>query len=85
MLRKIDLFILVYASMVSALNLSMFLIGENRVDAYVAVNILVYFIAFTVIRPLNRSVKSISILNISLILLFIGIVTLRIYEAVIQR
>ncbi|MEM4717500.1 MAG: hypothetical protein QXE81_01915 [Desulfurococcaceae archaeon] len=85
MLRKINLFILVYISMVSALNLSMFLLGENRIDAYIATNILVYFVSFTVIRPVNRSERAINALNAFLIILFIGIAILRAYEAIIQR
>ncbi|MEM4818802.1 MAG: hypothetical protein QXQ91_00580 [Nanopusillaceae archaeon] len=56
-------------------------IGEERPDAYVAVEILAYYIV-TIIDPLIRRIAKLTIIDLILMLIFIAIVIYRVMEII---
>lgn len=84
MLRKIELFIFLYVSLVSTLNISLILTGESRVDSYVAANILAYYVSYAIIRPTPSNSLALRSLNAILIILFIALSIMRIYEVIVR-
>lgn len=63
---------------------SIYLLKEQRVDAYVAVNVLIYFVTYAIIRPVVEPSIYTRLLNVVLFLLFIVITAYRIYEVVFE-
>lgn len=84
MLRRTDLFLLAYATLVFILNASLFLLSETRVDAYISINILVFYVTYAVIRPIRNPGLAWKILQVVLLFLFIIIVGYRIYEVIFK-
>jgi hypothetical protein len=80
LVRKLELFLVVYTVLTVLMNIALLLVGESRVDAYVSVNILVYFISYTIVKPLHEAPLIIKLLNATLLLLFTTIVIYRVYE-----
>ena len=78
MLNRHKLFILIYAFIVTVVETLIFMLGEQRIDAYVAVNILIYYVVYAVVRPPSSTYSR--FLNISLLSIFAVIVAYRIYE-----
>ncbi|MEM2499349.1 MAG: hypothetical protein QXI94_04145 [Sulfolobales archaeon] len=62
----------------------MYLLGEDRVDAYTSVNILVYFVSYAVNRPSVEKSQAVRYLNVFLLLLFALIVAWRVYEVLVK-
>lgn len=84
MRRGIDLFIFVYTFLSTLICASIFILGEVRIDAYVAINILTYFISYVVVRPTTEAPLLVKVLNLILLLVFAMIVVMRIYEVVFR-
>ena len=80
MLKQKDLFAMIYSSLASSLSLAIYLLGEKRIDAYLAINILIYYITYLVSRPLPREPIHVRMLNTALVIIFIAIVSWRVYE-----
>lgn len=77
----IDKFLLRLALAVFVALLGLIIVGEKRLDAYIAVFILVYFIFLALYTPLPKEVEGkISLLSKILLMIFIIIVTFRILE-----
>lgn len=83
MFKKIEFFVLIYALLATLMNVSLLLLGESRVDAYVAVNVLMYFISYTVIKPFYETPLLVRLLNLLLLTAFSAIVALRLYEVLV--
>jgi len=49
-------------------------------DAYVAVNVLMYYVSYAIIRPVPETTLTIKILNAVLLAVFSIIVAMRVYE-----
>jgi hypothetical protein len=79
MRSRVGLFILVYALMTVLSTVSLYLLKEQRVDVYISLNILSYYISYAVIRP-GPSTNIVKVLNITLFALFIVVVAFRVYE-----
>lgn len=80
MKRSDKYFILTYITLASTLSLTLFLLNEARVDAYVATNILVYYVCYTVTRPILGRSLLVRIYNVLLLLVVGIIIVLRVYE-----
>jgi len=77
----IDKFLIRLALAVFAALIGLIIIGERRLDVYIAVFILVYFIFLALYSPLPKEVEGkISLLSKILLMIFIIIVTFRILE-----
>jgi hypothetical protein len=77
--RKLSVLILVYTILVVVSAISLYLLGERRVDVYVSLNILSYYVSYAIMRPSYTS-RSIRLLNIVLFAVFTVIVSFRVYE-----
>lgn len=80
MTRKPGIFVLTYTLIANTLNPVLYFMGEKRIDIYVVVNILVYYISYYIVRPIFIREKFIRLLNITLFIVFTSIATYRIYE-----
>jgi len=78
-LKRYEAEILAFVALTSALVSALSLLGEQRVDAYVSVAILSYYVATSVASEL-RSRSKLLPLDVSLLLLFSYIVAIRILE-----
>jgi len=58
---------------------ALYLLKEQRVDVYVSLNILSYYVSYAVVRPSTLS-SIVRVLNAALFALFIAIVAYRVYE-----
>jgi len=83
LLKRVELLILIYVLLTTSMNASLFILGENRIDAYVAVNVLSYFITYAVVRPFLETPLYVKVLNVALLLSFMIIVALRVYEVLV--
>lgn len=70
----------IYTSMAMLASASMYLLGEDRGDAYASVNVLTYFVSYAVVRPGSERSRAVRYFNISLLLVFAAIVAWRVYE-----
>jgi len=77
--RGLDRDLLVYASLQVAFTSILAALGESRIDAYVSVSILIYFVS-TTIQPSIRKYSDLRVLDALLIALFSLIVVLRVLE-----
>lgn len=77
--KHLNSFLLVYTVLSLLVSVSMYLLNEQRTDAYVAVNVLMYYVSYAVIRPAIEN-ASIKVLNAVLVVVFVVIVAVRIYE-----
>ncbi|MFN3268749.1 MAG: hypothetical protein ACK416_05780 [Zestosphaera sp.] len=84
MLRRVELLLLIYILLATSMNVSLFLLGESRVDAYVAVNVLTYLVSYVVVRPFFETPPLIKVLNTTLLLFFTVTVFFRIYEVLVK-
>jgi len=76
---RVSLFILVYTLMNVLSTVALYLLKEQRVDVYVSLNILSYYVSYAVVRPSTLS-SIVRVLNAALFALFIAIVAYRVYE-----
>lgn len=77
--RGLALDIVVYSMLQAVVTLSLVMLGETRVDVYVSLSILVYFVA-TSILPNIREKSSLRVLDVFLVMIFMLIVTVRVAE-----
>jgi len=77
--RGLDRDLVVYASLQAAFTSILAALGEARIDAYVSVSILIYFVA-TTIQPSIRKYSDLRVLDALLIALFSLIVVFRVLE-----
>jgi len=78
--KRLDSFILVYVTLSLLVSASLYLLNEQRMDAYVAVNVLMYYVSYAIIRPVPETTLTIKILNAVLLAVFSIIVAMRVYE-----
>jgi len=78
-MRGLDRDLLVYASLQATFTSILATLGEARIDAYVSVSILIYFVA-TTIQPSIRKYSDLRVLDAPLIALFSLIVVFRVLE-----
>ncbi|MEM4482220.1 MAG: hypothetical protein QXK88_04985 [Desulfurococcaceae archaeon] len=78
--RRQELLPFIYVLLVTSMNISLYTLGEKRVDAYLALNVLLYFISYAVVRPFYAAPLLVKALNASLLLVFALIVAFRVYE-----
>jgi hypothetical protein len=76
---RVALFTLLYSFMNALSATTLYLLGEVRVDVYVSLNILAYYISYAILRPPTSSLR-VRVLNRALIALFIVIAGYRVYE-----
>jgi len=76
---RVSLFILVYTLMNVLSTVALYLLKEQRVDVYVSLNILSYYVSYAVVKPSTLS-SIVRVLNAALFALFIAIVAYRVYE-----
>lgn len=79
MRSRVSLFILVYTLMNVLSTVALYLLKEQRVDVYVSLNILSYYVSYAVVKPSTLS-SIVRVLNAALFALFIAIVAYRVYE-----
>ncbi|MCC6035365.1 MAG: hypothetical protein LM567_07720 [Desulfurococcaceae archaeon] len=79
MQKRLNLLITTYTLLTVISVISLYVLGEKRVDVYVSLNILAYYVSYATLRPtiINRAVR---FLNIALFIVFTIIVSFRIYE-----
>lgn len=79
MIRREELFLLLLAFLTTLFNIALVLLGEQRIDVYIALFILVYFVSLTL---LGSSIveKGLKKVNILFIVIFMLIVTYRIWR-----
>jgi hypothetical protein len=77
--KRLNLLITTYTLLTVISAISLYVLGEKRVDVYVSLNILAYYVSYATLRPtiINRAVR---FLNIALFIVFTIIVSFRIYE-----
>ncbi|MEM0020702.1 MAG: hypothetical protein QW039_01190 [Fervidicoccaceae archaeon] len=69
-----------YVILTSILNASLFLLNETRVDAYVSVNILIFYITYAIVKPFRNPGLPGRILQIVLLLIFAIMISYRVLE-----
>ncbi len=77
--RRVSILVLVYAFLVVLSIISLYGLSEKRVDVYVSLNILTYYVSYAVVRPTYTS-RYVKALNILLFIVFAIIVSYRVYE-----
>jgi len=80
-MKKIDLFALTLVVMIFISNFMLLYTGEARADVYLSLSILIYYILYSVIPPVEAGKhKEISLLNGGLFIIFLVIVSYRVYQ-----
>jgi hypothetical protein len=77
--RELELFTTLYTVLVILSTTSLCLLGEKRVDLYVSLNILAYYVSYALVRPGVGGVV-VRALNALLLAVFLIIVAFRVYE-----
>jgi uncharacterized membrane protein len=77
--NRLYIFTTIYIVLTDIAITALYLLNEKRVDAYVAINILIYYTSYAITRP-SIPTSRLRFLNIALLLLFIAIVGYRVYE-----
>jgi hypothetical protein len=81
--RKVDILLVIYTSLVVLSVISLYVLGERRIDAYISLNILAYYTSHGIIRP-NYTSRAVKALNIALFAVFMIIVAFRVYEVLVS-
>lgn len=79
-MRRLDVFVILYAALSALFTASLSLLGEERPDAYLALTILSYYVALALASPPVRSRSIQASVNASLLAVFAAIVAYRVYE-----
>ena len=80
-MRRYEVYLLVMALLISLFNTALVLLNERRVDAYISIAILIYFIVTAILgTALEFHVHTCRLLSLALILLFLAIVAYRIWK-----
>jgi len=77
------LFTLMFTSLVVISNITLVFLNESRIDVYISLSILAYYVSHALSRP-STTYKPVRILNIALFVLFAVIVAYRVYEVFIS-
>ncbi|MEM2078063.1 MAG: hypothetical protein QXY95_04850 [Thermosphaera sp.] len=77
-------FLITYVSLVTLFNSALLLLGEERVDAFIALNILCFYISYALVKPFPRTALPVKLLHATLITLFILIISIRISEVIVK-
>ncbi len=77
--RGADLFLLLYASLLSLTNVSLLLLGESRFDLYILLSITTYYIAYAIAMPEMMRRGHIRTLNKAFFTAFLAVTIFRIY------
>jgi len=78
--RRTLRFAALYTGLVALFNLTLVLLGERRADAYVAVNVLSFYVSYSLVRPSTRPGLAMLLLHVALLTVFATIVSIRVYE-----
>jgi hypothetical protein len=81
--RGVSVLLLVYTTLVVLSIIGLYALGEKRVDVYISLNILAYYVSYAVTRPAYTS-RHVKILNIVLFAVFTVIVAFRVYEVLVS-
>jgi hypothetical protein len=76
-------FSILYTGLVALFNSTLLLLGERRVDAYVAVNVLSFYVSYSLARPPTRPGVATVVLHVLLLTVFAVVVALRVYEVLV--
>jgi len=80
-MRRYEVYLFVMALLIGLFNTALVLLNERRVDAYVSIAILIYFVVTAILgTTLEFHVYAFRILSLALILLFLAIVAYRIWK-----
>ncbi len=79
MIRREELFLIILSFLVTVFNIALVLLGERRIDVYIALFILVYFISLTLLGG-GIGERILGKINILFIVIFILIVAYRIWR-----
>jgi len=77
-------FVVLYVTLSSTFNVSLILLGESRADAYVALNILSFYVGYSLARPSSRSAAILRLIHVLLLSIFILLVGSRVYEVLVR-
>lgn len=78
--RRVLRFAALYAGLVALFNSTLVLLGERRADAYLAVNVLSFYVSYSLVRPQTRPGLATLLLHAALLAIFAAIVSVRVYE-----
>jgi len=78
--RRVLRFAALYTGLVALFNSTLVLLGERRADAYLAVNVLSFYVSYSLVRPPSRSGTATLLLHVALLAIFAAIVSVRVYE-----
>jgi len=81
--RGVSVLLLVYTTLVVLSVIGLYALGEKRVDVYISLNILAYYVSYAVTGPAYTS-RHVKILNIVLFAVFTVIVAFRVYEVLVS-
>ncbi|MEM2021698.1 MAG: hypothetical protein QXP80_05695 [Zestosphaera sp.] len=76
----VDKFVVLYAGLTTSFNIALLLLRESRVDAYIALNILSFYVSYSLTRPFPRADVLVKLTHVALLTLFTLIVSMRVYE-----
>lgn len=74
---KTDKSLILFSLIIALITLLLIVVGESRLDAYIAITIILYFI-YTAIDPMLRRRANLKILDIALVSVFVIIVAVRV-------
>jgi hypothetical protein len=77
-------FVLLYVTLSSAFNVSLLLLSESRIDTYVALNILSFYVSYSLARPSTRSATMVRLIHALLLSIFAFLVGSRVYEVLMR-
>jgi len=78
--RRVLRFAALYTGLVALFNSTLVLLGERRADAYVALNVLSFYVSYSLVRPPGRPGRATLLLHVALLTVFAAIVSVRVYE-----
>lgn len=74
--------ILTYTALVCLSNAVLYFMAEKRFDAYISINVLIFYITYAIYRPLRSSSLRVKLLHTALLTLFLAIVVYRVYQVI---
>lgn len=80
MVGATERFVLLYVALSSAFNVSSLLLGETRIDMYVVLNIISFYVSYSLTRPPTKSAIIVRSVHVLLLVMFVFIVASRLYE-----
>ncbi len=77
-------FLMLYVGLTSSFNTALLLLSESRLDAYVSLNVLSFYVSYSITRPFTRLGAVVKLVHAALLTTFSVIVGLRIYEVLMR-